>query len=247
MSGNVPFDHQYDHLSAHAQLQSDSPNTSPRKRGRVSDQDLDPKVIAKRAKAAERQRRKRERDRRNTIGSMQMSPQQQHQLTAGPSAPPNGLPPQTPAPEPPLLTKEEEDRKERVRAAARERQRKHRALVKQRKMAELGLTMGENGMLPEEVHYALQPDGQYQPVLPPNSHPQEMGHPENHYPPSSGAQTGGQTFASTLLLALSCSPLLKAHLLRSLSMTNEELCSLEPILSAAWDQWDHAVSTILSL
>ncbi|EJD02143.1 uncharacterized protein FOMMEDRAFT_168674 [Fomitiporia mediterranea MF3/22] len=107
-------------------------------------------------------------------------------------------------------------------------------------MAELGLAMGENGILPEEVHYALQPDGQYQPVLPPNAQPADMGNPENQYQPSAGGQTGGQTFASTLLLSLSCSPLLKAHLLRSLSMTNEELCSLEPILSAAWDQWDHA-------
>ncbi|KAH8117128.1 hypothetical protein DFH11DRAFT_1824987 [Phellopilus nigrolimitatus] len=110
-------------------------------------------------------------------------------------------------------------------------------------MAELGLAMGQDGVSGlEEMHYALGPDGQYQPVLPPNAHQPEMGNQDQPFPHGHGAQTGGQTFASTLLLSFSCSPLLKQHLLRTLHMTNEELCSLEPILSAAWDQWDHAVS-----
>ena len=109
-------------------------------------------------------------------------------------------------------------------------------------MAELGLALGADGMPGmEEIHYTLGPDGQYQPVLTthpahPHGHPTELGDqpfPQGH--------TGGQTFASTLLLSFSCSPLLKQHLLRTLHMTNEELASLEPILSAAWDQWDHAV------
>ncbi|OCB88040.1 hypothetical protein A7U60_g4825 [Sanghuangporus baumii] len=64
--------------------------------------------------------------------------------------------------------------------------------------------------------------------------------------PTSG-QTGGQMFAATLLLALSYSPLLKAHLMRILSITNEELCSFEPVLSAAWDQRDRAVSIVQRL
>jgi len=101
-------------------------------------------------------------------------------------------------------------------------------------MAELGLAMGNDGVGGmEEIHYALGPDGQYQPVAPP---PQELDTDQ----PFPQGHTGGQTFASTLLLSFSCSPLLKQHLLRSLHMTNEELASLEPILSAAWDQWDHA-------
>ncbi|TDL24685.1 hypothetical protein BD410DRAFT_785379 [Rickenella mellea] len=101
-------------------------------------------------------------------------------------------------------------------------------------MAELGLAMGNDAMGGmEEMHYALGPDGQYQPVMP---QPHELGHDQ----PFPQGQTGGQTFASTLLLSFSCSPLLKQHLLRSLHMTNEELASLEPVLSNAWDQWDHA-------
>ncbi|OCB88039.1 hypothetical protein A7U60_g4824 [Sanghuangporus baumii] len=235
MNGTTTFEHTYESVSAPVgQVQPDASTASPRKRGRQPEAIVDPKIAAKRAKAAERQRRKRERDRRNTLSALNST----SQPTPGPSVPVQ--PPQPPQPvEPPQLTREEEERREKVRAAARERQRKHRALVKQKKMAELGLAMGENGMMSEEVHYTLQPDGQYQPVLPPNAQPPELNDPENPYPPP-GGQTGGQTFASTLLLSLSCSPLLKAHLLRSLSMTNEELCSLEPILSAAWDQWDHA-------
>ncbi|KAI0064516.1 hypothetical protein BV25DRAFT_1822878 [Artomyces pyxidatus] len=63
-----------------------------------------------------------------------------------------------------------------------------------------------------------------------------MGQPE---PPFPQGPLGGQTFASTLLLSFSCAPLLKQHLLRTLSMTNEELASLEPIIAQAWEQWDH--------
>ncbi|KAI9453635.1 hypothetical protein F5148DRAFT_1232320 [Russula earlei] len=48
-------------------------------------------------------------------------------------------------------------------------------------------------------------------------------------------------FASTLLLSFLCAPLLKQHILHTLSMTNEELASLEPIIAQAWDQWDHQV------
>jgi hypothetical protein len=64
------------------------------------------------------------------------------------------------------------------------------------------------------------------------------GQPDPAFPPG---HNGGQTFASTLLLSFSCAPLLKQHILRTLSMTNEELASLEPIIAQAWDQWDHQV------
>ena len=64
------------------------------------------------------------------------------------------------------LSPDDAAKRERVRAAARERQRKHRALVKQKKLRELGLDMG-NELLPnmEEVQYRLNADGQYQPML----------------------------------------------------------------------------------
>ncbi|KAF8912196.1 hypothetical protein CPB84DRAFT_1957822 [Gymnopilus junonius] len=124
-------------------------------------------------------------------------------------------PPPPPQPEyiGPELTPEEILRRDRVRAAARERQRKHRLLVKQRRMRELGMEMG-NDIMPgmEEIHYRSAPDG---------------------------APLGGQTFASTLLLSFSCAPLLKQHLLRTLGMSNEELASLEPVIAEAWDRWDH--------
>ncbi|KAL5490055.1 hypothetical protein ACEPAI_4888 [Sanghuangporus weigelae] len=82
-------------------------------------------------------------------------------------------------------------------------------------MAELGLVTGENAQ------------------------PQQTTDPEIPHRPD-GIQVDGQTFATTVLFALSCSPLLRAHLLQSLNATSQELDSLEPFLSAAWDQWDQA-------
>ena len=158
------------------------------------------------------------------------------------------------------LTPDEHARRERVRAAARERQRKHRALVKQKKMRELGLDMG-NEIMPgmEDVGYRITAEGAYQNLIPHeiahpghpgHPHPGHPGHPVHpgqphpgmHEPPfPQGQPLGGQTFASTLLLSFSCAPLLKQHLLRTLSMTNEELTSLEPIIAQAWDHWDQQV------
>ncbi|CAA7271000.1 unnamed protein product [Cyclocybe aegerita] len=227
---------------------------------------------SKREKAAERQRRKRERDRRNAAAlqaqqqqaqqqaaavAVQQQQQAQQQLQQPPPPPPpqpQQAPPQQAAQaeySQQELTAEEIIRRDRVRAAARERQRKHRLLVKQRRMRELGLDMG-NEIIPgmEEVHYRAAPDGQYHQVLPPELQQQlpqpppppahHPGQPPVHEPPfPQGAPLGGQTFASTLLLSFSCAPLLKQHLLRTLAMTNEELASLEPIIAEAWDRWDH--------
>ncbi|KAF9045742.1 hypothetical protein BDZ89DRAFT_1058705 [Hymenopellis radicata] len=39
---------------------------------------------------------------------------------------------------------------------------------------------------------------------------------------------------------LSCSPMLKTHLLRTLNMTNDELTSFEPIIAEAWERWNIA-------
>lgn len=218
-----------------------SSGSSPRKRPREHETESQRQ---KREKAAERQRRKRERDRNaNGISGIMTFPpppptpehQQHQQQHTAPPLPPPEFSGQD-------LSPEEAARRDRVRAAARERQRKHRQLVKQKKMRELGLDMG-NEIMPgmEEVHYRVNADGQYQQVLPHElqHNPHAMGHHEPPFP--QGQPLGGQTFASTLLLSFSCAPLLKQHLLRTLSMSNEELASLEPVIAEAWDRWDSHV------
>ena len=79
--------------------------------------------------------------------------------------------------------------------------------------------------------------------MPPPPLPHELASADT-YPQG---QTGGQTFAATTLLAFASTPLLKQHIMTSLHMSNEEIASLEPILAAAWDQWDHAVSVVFFL
>ncbi|KAI0697337.1 hypothetical protein C8T65DRAFT_662457 [Cerioporus squamosus] len=221
--------------------------SSSRKRSRENET---PSQRHKREKAAERQRRKRERDRQAGLQNILALSQQAQQVP-----PPQIEVPPSPAqqqqqllPEPqPMpeykgedLSPEEAAKRERIRAAARERQRKHRALVKARKLRELGLDMGNDIMPALDEYGRMSAEGQYPPVmpheLPPHPHPQ--AHPIHEPPFPQGQPLGGQTFASTLLLSFSCAPLLKQHLLRTLSMTNEELASLEPIIAQAWDHWD---------
>ncbi|KAF8552011.1 hypothetical protein OG21DRAFT_1416861 [Imleria badia] len=155
-------------------------------------------------------------------------------------------PPPPPQPQPPQsppqaftgqeLSSEELARRERVRAAARERQRKHRSLVKQRKMRELGLdTTGE--MLPsiEDVQFRVNGQNEYQMLA-------ELGHAMNPQDPSFPQQpmSGGQNFASTLMMSFSCAPMIiKQQFFRTLSITGEDLAALEPIIADAFDQWDH--------
>lgn len=229
-----------------------TPGSSGRKRLREHET---PSQRQKREKAAERQRRKRERDRSaaNTMGMMAYpAPGEQHHvhpphheaLHSGAHTPQH---PSQQASQPSTsqavarnaaeLTPQEEARRERVRAAARERQRKHRMLVKARKDRELGLAMG-NDLMHDMGEYRVDPDGSYQSVMP---HLQQAGVEGQEPPFPQGQPLGGQTFASTLLLAFNCTPLLKQHLLRSLSMTNDELASLEPVIGEAWDHWDHQV------
>lgn len=139
---------------------------------------------------------------------------------------------------------EEQAKRDRVRSAARERQRKHRALVKARKLRELGLDMGNEIISAmEDVPYRAGTEGPWSVMpadMPQPPQPPQQPIPEPPFP--QGPPLGGQTFASTLLLSFSCAPLLKAHLLRTLSMSNEELASLEPIIAQAWDHWDQQVS-----
>ena len=218
-----------------------SPVSSTRRRG--SRENETPAQRQKREKAAERQRRKRERDRHvNNLNAAMSYPQ-----PTEPQPPPDPQPPQSP----PQgftgqeLSPEELARKDRVRTAARERQRKHRTLVKQRKMRELGLDMTSE-MLPgmEEVQFRVNGQNEY-PVL-----PHEMGHPINPQDPSSFAHvTGGQHFAAVLYLSLFqyAPPPLKQELLQTLSITTEELAALEPVVADAFDQWHHQVGCSLAV
>ena len=240
----------------------DSPSVSTdlsspsRKRPRENET---PSQRVKREKAAERQRRKRERDRNaaniSMMAYLSQSPDQEQQSPHHqPQAPQQAVqsmprPPGSSASQPGQLspaftnqglTQEELAKRERVRAAARERQRKHRLLVKQRKMRELGMDMGNE----------IPPDGappHFHQVLPPElqGHPPPVG-PDQMPPPfPQGQLSGGRLFASTLLLSFSCDPLLKQHLMRTLHMSHEELASLEPVIADAWEHWDHQVGGII--
>lgn len=149
------------------------------------------------------------------------------------------------------LTPEEVARRERVRAAARERQRKHRALIKERKMQALGLDMG-NEAIPTQMgegELQLGVDGQGPQLQQQQFHQLSQQQPHMVYqsalntdperiPANVQAASPGQMFATTLLLSFSCAPLLKEHLLNNLQMTDQELASLEPLIAEAWEQWD---------
>lgn len=241
-----------------------SPSLSPQSsRGRKP---LDESEAArlKREKAAERQRRKRKRDRESiayAVQTLQQNPVynqspptailqpellQQHDLD--PSAPITSTSTLVHFNPSDMLSLEEIRKRDKVRAAARERQRKHRQQVKMRKMRDMGMDGSDMAPNLEDV-YRMHPDGQFQQVLhdlqqqPVTHDPNQLPIPSPHEMPlpPQGQPLGGQTFASTLLLSFSCAPLLKQHLLRTLSMTNEELASLEPILAEAWDNWDRNV------
>ena len=235
ISENTTFDHRMNQ-APHLHPSNLAAPITPASRKRMRENET-PSQRTKREKAAERQRRKRERDRQAGLNSSSIQTGDQQAPISTVSVP--DLHQQDMSPE-------EISRRDRVRAAARERQRKHRALVKQRKMRELGLDPMGNELIPgmEEVQYRVHPDSQYA-VLPPELQhpppPPPHGMPEPPFP--QGQIHGGQTFASTLLLSFSCTPLLKQHLLRTLSMTNEELTSLEPIIAQAWDHWDQQVCT----
>ncbi|KAE9398050.1 hypothetical protein BT96DRAFT_921046 [Gymnopus androsaceus JB14] len=212
--------------------------TSPQPSRKRNRENETPSQRIKREKAAERQRRKRERDR---LGIPVNYAHPRNPPNSHPPAPP---PPPAPAPSAapsmsnePELTPEEEARRDRVRAAARDRQRKHRALVKQKKMRELGVDMG-NDISGQDELYPGDPQAGFHATM---ISPPAAGDDPNDasFPPNLAAQGhGGQMFATTLLLSFSCAPLLKQHLLHSLQMSNEELASLEPIIADAWDQWD---------
>ncbi|KAH9025560.1 hypothetical protein EDB84DRAFT_1504258 [Lactarius hengduanensis] len=152
-------------------------------------------------KAAERQRRKRERDRNASLQND-------------------------------LLSAAELSRRERVRVRRAGTTTQASCACEAEKLRELGLDMGnELGVQGLEGH-AIPHRGRGRAIWRAAT---RLG-PANRFPASPTrrfhpATHGGQTFASTLLLSFSCAPLLKQHILRTLSMTNEG--------ARAWDQWDH--------
>ncbi|KIJ34653.1 hypothetical protein M422DRAFT_51892 [Sphaerobolus stellatus SS14] len=149
------------------------------------------------------------------------------------------------------MTPDELAKRERMRVAARERQRKHRASVKAKRMAELGMSIvNESGDIEQTaIGYTVNGQGQYEAVLvhpnessvpPPQPPPPPPPPPQMTFPPGPQAHaTAGQLFASTLLFGLSCSPQLKQQLLRHLRVSNEEVASFEPVIAAAFDHWQH--------
>ena len=181
-------------------------------------------------------------------------------------------------PEPPRPMTEDEQKRDKIRKGARERQRKHRALLKAKRMSQM-----------EDLH-RLPPVGYAQ------AHPQHAHHPAGHGPPHAhllmtadqilysdhlaaamqaeasvreGGEgeghilqphpttmpgplpqgtglTPGQTFGQNMMLALSCAPMLKTHLLSTLTIAEEELPAIESVMAGAFDQWNHLVSELTS-
>jgi len=195
----------------------------------MDDQDSSPdKLNKRREKARERQRMKRERDR---LIANHMSMAMAYTDPEGGPLVEGGMPePQNPANHPIPVPPEELSKKERVRLAARERQRKHRAVVKARRMAELGIQM-----IPPNPHvplgYRLNENGQMEPVHDANAIAQDGG--------VGYGQTPGQSFARLLMASAFINPNLKQHICRTLQMTAEELAGFEPIIATAWDHWNH--------
>lgn len=222
------------------------PVSSPIQLTKRNRMDIDPidspdTMANKREKARERQRKKRERDR----GSMSL-PQQtavvpgipgllMHDLQGH-----NGMSSPNPVAHHPahhhssMMTPDEMARKEKVRLAARERQRKHRAVVKARRMAELGLAIPSNPSDP--LGYRMNEDGEMEVIHDANVAAQAGGPGNGAFP-----ATPGQTFAHLLMTSATMNHNMKHHLLRTMQMTNEELASFEPIIAAAWDHWNHQV------
>lgn len=228
----MEYSPQLDQLDDHSPVASTS---GSRKRPAPDDS---PSAEAKRAKARERQRRKRERDRAGMVAA--------YDANGAPQAEYGARAQQQPDEE---LTPEQLAKKERLKKAARERQRKHRAVVKAKRMAEMGLAMAVEGQLPAAGYHdaaayaaAVHMHAQQHPDLHDDDPDAQLQHPD--LPEQQPDASPGQTFASLVLLSFSCAPLLKQHLLRTLNMTSDELQSFGPILAASWERWNHDASSL---
>jgi hypothetical protein len=126
-----------------------------------------------------------------------------------------------------------DEKKDKIRKAARERQRKHRAIARAKRAQAIEEVFAQplEGEQPGVSHHVIYdvPPGSSGHVIP-------TGHPPP--PPSAGP---GQIFANTLLLALACAPMLKMHLMRTFSIAQEDMPSLEHTLADAFDHWNHEV------
>ncbi|GJJ12041.1 hypothetical protein Clacol_006282 [Clathrus columnatus] len=232
-----------------------SPSTQGRRRLR-EDPDDAPYTPDKREQTRERQRKKREREKANSSGKStyegsmdgsQINPELTMVEESDVSAKRKGnnkkvdlatLPP------------DEAAKRERMRLAARERQRKHRAGVKARRLAELGVTIVNEGGGIEQtaIGYTVNENeiaGQYEAVLVnPNDPNLAALHPHPQVPvglPTHGSP--GQLFTSILLFSLSLTPQLKQNLLRYVHATNEEVAAFAPYMATAFDHWDHSRMT----
>ncbi|KAF8321298.1 hypothetical protein DL93DRAFT_2073122 [Clavulina sp. PMI_390] len=162
----------------------------------------------RKAKARERQRRKRAKDRENA-GLPAVQPRDQRPPAA-----------------PPLVGRlrdgeTEEEKKARVREAARLRQQKHRMAVRLRRQHELDNPTG----LGHDAYYGKDLVQMYD---------GPEGAAGGYNPPP------GNVFANSVLLALAADPNLKFHLMRIYSITEEEFPSLEQGFAMAFDHWNHA-------
>ncbi|KAG8947317.1 hypothetical protein FRC04_010893 [Tulasnella sp. 424] len=206
-----------------------------------------------------------------------------------------------PVPEDPRPVSEEDMKREKVRRAARERQRKHRALLKAKRMSamddinQLPPPPGYSHAHPQHAHHpaghgpphphlllaqeqmlyqdqvaaaALQAQAaqaqilaearsgvlnnqmipaQQQPLPPPAQNPSSVtpgpAVPTVQQPPPSGAPapggSPGETFASYMMLAFSCAPMLKAHVMATMGMSDGDLHAVQQLIASAWDQWNH--------
>ncbi|KAG8932110.1 hypothetical protein FRC02_001666 [Tulasnella sp. 418] len=203
-----------------------------------------PEAELKRERARERQRRKRARDR--DMSNQQTKDGDPQDQQGG--SPPAAAPPQPATREVVMedgttkIMTEEEYKRDKIRRAARDRQRKHRAILKAKRMSQLE----DSNQLPfpAAAHLLL---AQASPEVVLAFENATMGinapdpmhsHMPPAFPPPPPNATPGQIFANTVLLALSCAPMLRTHLLRTLHMTNDDLGPVEQVIAAAWDGWD---------
>ncbi|GJJ13756.1 hypothetical protein Clacol_008012 [Clathrus columnatus] len=141
-----------------------------------------------------------------------------------------------------IMTPNELAKREKNRQAARDRQRKHRALVKAKRMAAetgLSITTMEG---PEQPTANQQEDEHHEPIIEDTiTHPHIHATPpqEPSFPIPQSHITLGQTFAQIMLLSVSYTPMLKRDLLRTLHMSEEDLNSLMPMIASVWDQWSY--------
>lgn len=148
-----------------------------------------------------------------------------------------------------LSPADEAARRERTKIAARDRQRKHRLLMKARKIHELGQDMGNPVPLdeypPHHGTFHLGSGG------PSQSNRQHTGPINSVYTDDSdGTKSKGQIFAEGLLNEFGCvcsrGEAIKQHIFDVCDLTTDDLSSLTPVIANAWEAWDQRVIFFLN-